>query len=231
MGVPDGQTLTGESVDSGLASLALMLRFFNLPADVAQMHHDYGKTDAPLDAADLVRCAKRGGLLARLAKGRWDRLGRAPLPAIAEMTDGSFVVFARLLAEPEKGERLLIHDPRFRSPELKTREEIEAAWTGRMIYLTHREALAGPGRGFDLSWFIPAVVRYRRLLFEVLGASFFIQLMGLISPLFEVLLGVRPLLCLLPHHQSYRRRTRADRWISRPPSRPNFAIYLQARKS
>ena len=182
--MPDGQTLTGESVDSGLASLALMLRFFNLPADIAQMHHDYGKTDAPLDAGDLVRCAKRGGLLARLAKGRWDRLGRAPLPAIAEMTDGSFVVFARLLAEPDKDERLLIHDPRFPSPELKTREEIEAVWTGRLIYLTHREALAGPSRGFDLSWFIPAVVRYRRLLFEVLAASFFIQLMGLVSPLF-----------------------------------------------
>jgi len=53
-----------------------------------------------------------------------------------------------------------------------------------LILVTHREALAGPARGFDLSWFIPAVVRYRRLLGEVLLASFFVQLMGLVSPLF-----------------------------------------------
>jgi subfamily B ATP-binding cassette protein HlyB/CyaB len=137
-----------------------------------------------LDAGDLVRCAKRAGALARLATSRWDRLNRVPLPAIARLDDGSFVVFARFISDADKGDRVLIQDPLFPAPELKTRDEIEARWSGQMIYLTHREALAGPARSFDLSWFIPAVIRYRHLLSEVLVASFFVQLMGLVSPLF-----------------------------------------------
>ena len=182
--MPDGQVRARDQVDTGLAALALMLRFFQLAGDPAQIRHDYGKTDAPLGAGDLVRCAKRAGLLARLARSRWDRLERAPLPAIAELADGTFVVFARLHRDAAGGDRLLIQDPASPAPELKSAGEIAAIWTGRLIYLTHREALAGPARGFDLSWFIPAVVRYRRLLGEVLVASFFLQLMGLVSPLF-----------------------------------------------
>ncbi|TAN53405.1 MAG: type I secretion system permease/ATPase, partial [Rhodospirillales bacterium] len=48
----------------------------------------------------------------------------------------------------------------------------------------HRERLTAATRGFDFSWFVPALVRYRKLLGEVLAASFFVQLMGLVSPLF-----------------------------------------------
>ena len=132
---------------------------------------------------DIVRCAKRCGLLARIANSKWDRLGRISLPAIGELIgeDGQtrFVIFARVADN-----KLLIQDPLSAGPELKTKEEIEAVWTGRLLLMTHREALAGPARGFDLSWFIPAVVRYRRLLGEVLVASFFLQLLGLVSPMF-----------------------------------------------
>jgi subfamily B ATP-binding cassette protein HlyB/CyaB len=177
--MPDGQTFQGTLADTGLACLTLVARFFQLSLDAAQIRHDYGKTDGLFDATDVVRCAKRSGLLARLSKTRWDRLDRVPMPAIAPLTDGRFVVFARSV-----GDKLLIQDPQQAAPQLMTADEMAASWDGRIILVTHREALAGPARGFDLSWFIPAVVRYRRLLGEVLVASFFLQLMGLISPLF-----------------------------------------------
>lgn len=50
--------------------------------------------------------------------------------------------------------------------------------------VTTRERLAGEDRAFDVSWFIPALVKYRSLLGEVLAASFFLQLFALITPLF-----------------------------------------------
>ena len=181
--MPDGQVRVETDADSGLQCLALMSRFFQLSLDPAQLRHDYGKIEGAFDAIDIVRCAKRGGLLARIAVSKWDRLGRISLPAIGELKgqDGQprFVIFARAADN-----KLLIQDPLSAGPELKTKEEIEAAWTGRLILMTHREALAGPARGFDLSWFIPAVVRYRKLLGEVLAASFFLQLIGLVSPMF-----------------------------------------------
>jgi hypothetical protein len=44
--------------------------------------------------------------------------------------------------------------------------------------------LAGALAKFDFSWFIPALVKYRKLLGEVLLISFMLQLFGLVSPLF-----------------------------------------------
>ncbi|NJR46835.1 MAG: type I secretion system permease/ATPase [Hyellaceae cyanobacterium CSU_1_1] len=40
-----------------------------------------------------------------------------------------------------------------------------------------------PKQKFGLTWFLPAIVRYRRVLLEVLLASFFVQLFGLVNPL------------------------------------------------
>jgi ATP-binding cassette, subfamily B, bacterial HlyB/CyaB len=57
-------------------------------------------------------------------------------------------------------------------------------WTGQVLVTTRRSQLAGEDRKFDITWFIPAVVKFRRLFGEVLIATFFLQLFGLVSPLF-----------------------------------------------
>lgn len=55
--------------------------------------------------------------------------------------------------------------------------------------MTCREFINGKNRKFDISWFIPAVVKYRRLFGEVILASFFLQLFALVSPLlFQVVI-------------------------------------------
>lgn len=52
-----------------------------------------------------------------------------------------------------------------------------------------RASLAGELAHFDFSWFVPAIIKYRRLLLEVLGVSLLIQLFGLVSPLmFQVVM-------------------------------------------
>ncbi len=53
-----------------------------------------------------------------------------------------------------------------------------------MLLFTKRAQLRPQDLPFDFAWFIPAIVKYRRLLGEVLLASFFLQLFGLITPLF-----------------------------------------------
>lgn len=55
--------------------------------------------------------------------------------------------------------------------------------------MTCREFINGKNRKFDISWFIPAVVKYRKLFGEVILASFFLQLFALVSPLlFQVVI-------------------------------------------
>ena len=47
--------------------------------------------------------------------------------------------------------------------------------------MTSREMVAGDRRKFDFSWFVPSIVRYRKILGEVLLASFFLQILALMT--------------------------------------------------
>ena len=64
--MPDGQIFRGTADDVGLACLTLVARYFQLPLDAAQICPDYDKTDGVFARGDVIRCAKRAGLLARL---------------------------------------------------------------------------------------------------------------------------------------------------------------------
>jgi len=50
--------------------------------------------------------------------------------------------------------------------------------------MTRRAGLIDLSRRFDITWFLGAIHKYRRLLGEVLVASFFLQVFALVSPLF-----------------------------------------------
>jgi subfamily B ATP-binding cassette protein HlyB/CyaB len=65
-----------------------------------------------------------------------------------------------------------------------TRADLEAVWDGHLVLMTRRAGLLDLSRRFDITWFLGAIHKYRRLLGEVLVASFFLQLFALVSPLF-----------------------------------------------
>ncbi|CAK0770789.1 Toxin RTX-I translocation ATP-binding protein [uncultured Gammaproteobacteria bacterium] len=119
------------------------------------------------------------GLRAREIKADWKRLATLTLPAVAETRDGGFMILARVAED-----KALYQDPASPAPRQASREEFEQLWSGRIILLSHREVLTGAAREFDFTWFIPAIVRYRRLFGEVLLGSAFLQVMGLVSPMF-----------------------------------------------
>ena len=81
-------------------------------------------------------------------------------------------------------DRLLIQDPVDDAPTTLSREAFSERWSGGLVLVTTRTQLAGKNRVFDISWFIPAIVKYRKPLTEVFISSFFIQLFALITPLF-----------------------------------------------
>ncbi|MBV8535215.1 MAG: type I secretion system permease/ATPase [Alphaproteobacteria bacterium] len=179
-----GAASPARSVDTGLLSLTLLLRYLGQPADPEQIAHRFGAPNRKTDAIGIVRAAQQLGVKVRLTSTSWDRLGRTTLPAIAEMRDERFVVLAK--SAPDK---VLILDPRQARNQVVDRTTFEAAWTGRLVLATTRAKLAGPDRGFDFSWFIPSVIKYRYLFAEVLTGSLFLQLFALISPLmFQVVI-------------------------------------------
>ncbi len=165
--------------DTGLLCLLLLARFYDLPGDAAQLRHQFGETGKPLDDRALVRAAKHLGLKAGLRKAAGVELASTPLPAIAKGTDGRYVVLAKV-----DGDKVLIQNPLQDRPGLIARPDFEARWTGELLLVTKRAHLRMQDLKFDFTWFIPAIVKYRRLLGEVLLASFFLQLFALLTPLF-----------------------------------------------
>ncbi|WP_296519856.1 type I secretion system permease/ATPase [Phenylobacterium sp.] len=167
--------------DTGLGALMLVLGFHQISADLAQLQHALGKADGA-EARDLVSLARRLRARARLARVRASEMSRAPLPLIARDPEGAFFVLAAI----RDGEAL-VQRP-WAAPETVGLAALQASWQEEVVLITTREGAIGEGR-FDVSWFIPALVRYRGLIGDVLAASFVLQLFALATPLiFQVVI-------------------------------------------
>ena len=167
-------------MDSGLVSLAICARFYGKPAEPAQLAHELGLTSGAR-AEDLLLAARRLDLKAKLGPIDLDRAveGRLPLPCIVEVRPSGFAVLARV----EAGKALL-HDPGEGRPTMLALQELSSRLTGRALFLTSRATLAQELARFDFTWFIPAIVRYRKLIGEALVASLALQIFALVTPLF-----------------------------------------------
>lgn len=102
--------------------------------------------------------------------------GRLPVPALITWRDSLAIVYAAnekelILGIPAEG--------------IRRRSLLEFAeiWgtTGQVLLL--QRSHDAPKAKFGLSWFLPALERYRRVLIEVFIASFVVQLFGLANPL------------------------------------------------
>ncbi len=165
--------------DSGLACLVLMARLHGVPVDPGQLRHEFGESGKAFNAGDLLRAARWLGLKAKQIKSQWTRLAKTQLPALAGLNDGQFVVLAKLTEDT-----VLVQDPRAQRPMAMTRQAFEIHWSGELILMARRAGVMSEIRKFDFSWFIPAILKYKRFLGDVLLASFFIQLFALVTPLF-----------------------------------------------
>jgi len=167
-----------EPSDSGLLSLWLVASVLGSRLDIDRMRHEYIASGAKAKADDLVRIARAEGLKARRAKAAIRRLASLPLPAIAIANDGSFFVIARVAES-----KALVAEAG-QPPMEWSLDQLGKNWSGDVIFVTKREQLGGDALRFGLAWFLPVVKNFRGILTEVLLISVFIQLMGLVTPLF-----------------------------------------------
>jgi len=153
--------------------------------------------------ADVVEAAEKVGLQLRRVETRWSELRQLGLPALMQWQDNTAEPSANgnfpttLPASPRsrsaassaphwvlvyatRGDRLIVADPLnpTQSCESVPRSLVEANWDGQLWQIE----LVQKQERFSLAWFLPAVMKYRGLLMEVLLASFTLQLLGLTTP-------------------------------------------------
>jgi len=179
-------TATPAPALAALSALCVVARLHQVAAEPEALRHQLGLgASAAAGVDDLLLAAKHLGLKAKLSSASADRLNLTPLPALALMNDGRFVVLAQC-----DSQRVLFLDPAAAGADGASRPTIEplaafaGQWSGQLILITSRASLVGELAKFDFSWFIPSLVKYRKLLGEVLVVSMFLQLFALVSPLF-----------------------------------------------
>jgi subfamily B ATP-binding cassette protein HlyB/CyaB len=172
-------------IDSGLHCLALVAQYHQIPVDVAGLQHRFSNSDQDCSIQELLRAAKSLNFKARHVRdcepGDIERL----LPAIGVADDGALFVLAGMAMDASGVNKCLVQRPGQRAPEYVSGKDFERLWSGEAMLLAPREG--GSSRltqAFNLHWFVPSLLKYRKLFIEVIVASFFLQLFALVTPLF-----------------------------------------------
>lgn len=175
----DIEPIPDENIDTGIVCLVNLLRMLGLPADGEQLRHQYAEPGRKISAEAMVRAIKRLNLKGRLIRRSWIKLADLPKPMIVEMKTGDFMILGGV-----REDSVLMLDAHSGQVVAEDAAEFRKSWTGRVILVTRRAVLGGKGSSFDVTWFIPAILKYRRLFTEVIIASFFLQIAALVTPLF-----------------------------------------------
>jgi subfamily B ATP-binding cassette protein HlyB/CyaB len=163
--------------DPGASAFAFILQLLGLPADAAEILHQSGRP--ALDEVEMLRAAKQFPVKARAISSNIQRLENTPLPALAALKSGGWLVVGKAADG-----KVLVQDPLAAQPEILGREAFAERWSGRLILLARRATLSDPYTRFGVAWFVDAVKKYRAPLMDVLIGSFFLQVFGLLTPLF-----------------------------------------------
>ena len=79
--------------DQGLSTLVMLLRCNGVAVEDQQIRHCRGT--GVIGIPEMLRCAKEFGLKARARRTGWPQLAHTPLPAIAALRDGGFLLLGR----------------------------------------------------------------------------------------------------------------------------------------
>lgn len=161
-----------------LAALTIIAQFHGIAVNPEDIAHQYFEQNT-FSIQQWLLAAKNLGLKAKLSKQKSERLPFIALPAVVWREDGQHFLLAKI-----DGDRYLIHDLGEGKPIILNKEQFNERYSGQVILVASRASILGQLAKFDFTWFIPAVIKYRRIFLEVLGVSVIIQLFALITPMF-----------------------------------------------
>ncbi len=173
--------------DSALIAICAIAAYFRIPSNPEEIRRELSLQGKKVDEEDILRAAQLIGLKARVIEIRnSERFQRVPVPAIAKLLDGAYVVFGGKQASG----KLRFVDPVSREAVEVEESELTEYVEQKLILITRKLGGAGVDpQTFNLKWFFPSIWRYRKPLAHVLIASFFVQIFALVTPLiFQVVI-------------------------------------------
>ena len=177
--------LSGEGqIEGSMAVLRMLARYFDLPfrkdvlRKILEEQMRRNKESEGIGLIQLAAITDLMGLRASQLEVSDAQVSRLQLPAITLSNNGAVVIWASdqvgqvLVSDPESGQELVAIQT------LGVRNE-----EGALPVLCIERSQQTPKKRFGLSWFLPALKQHKSVLAQVLIASFFVQLFGLLNPL------------------------------------------------
>lgn len=170
-----------EKIDYGLHALVILAQYHNVAVNPEEVKHKFDLDGKGLDLVAWLLAAKSLELKVKRVKKSIERLPFIHLPALIWRDDGQHVILTKIDTQTN---RYLIFDLEERNPKVLSAAEFHEIFQGDVILITSRASIMGQLAKFDFTWFIPAVIKYRKIFVETIIVSIFLQLFALITPLF-----------------------------------------------
>lgn len=166
-----------EGLDSGLACLIIMLKFFSVRVSQQEIEHIKSTKELPLDDVALISIASKFKLKGKIRKISVKDIKSINSPIVVKDNDGNYFITARIIDE-----KIMVLYPDKRSPEMITIEEFEKEYSG-IALLFSKKGIIDAETKFGFKWFIPTIFKFKNQFIQVFIAIFTIQCLGILTPI------------------------------------------------
>jgi len=176
-------------METGLIAIEIAARIHSVPMDIQSIRKKYF-VERELSPEEMIRILRDHGFKARHRRlATVEELKGYPLPQIILSPDRTFHVLIGI-----KEGKCLIFDTGEKAIREVDEEGLKGLWSGEVVALRPRFKQTEFYSSFK--WLFMEFFRFRSIFYEVVGASFFLQSFGLLTPLFiQVIIDK-----VLPHH-------------------------------
>ena len=166
-------------LDAGAACFGMLSQYFGMPFRkevIRRVLADQLNRQGSLSLNTCGAVAELMGLNAQLVSVPANALHRLETPVLVRWQDSLAVIYEI------SAQQMVIGVPEMGLLKRQLADFVET-WDDDGQVLLLKPTKETPQERFGLRWFLPSLVRYRRVLIEVFIASFFVQLFGLANPL------------------------------------------------
>lgn len=160
-----------------LEAYSVIIRFHGSKAQIEEILHETQKTKDNFEVSDAILYSKSQNFQSKLIQFNPNRVENIPEISISFDKNGVAFIFK------VHGDSFILQGSDGEVKKLSKEEFLEIS-NGYVFLTKSRASILGTMAKFDFSWFIPAVIRYRKELTQVLIMSLAVQLIALATPMF-----------------------------------------------
>ena len=172
------ERLDTSTSQTAILSLIKILQHYGVDISTTEFLKKNNDVDKLITWSKIINITKQNSINAQLLHPTAEELREIPVPFIAKMQNGAFVVVAA-----NDDDAIFIIDTQIEKPLALSRQQFLAVWTNEILIFSAKFSWQYLKKIYNLNWFFIVITHYKKYFYEVLLAAFFLQLMGLAMPL------------------------------------------------